>query len=248
MINKRNMLLVTVICYLNLKKNLDKTNKLSKLITSDKYKNRDFIVKRQNSMYDQFAYISNFLTQNNIRYFIVAGTLLGTARNNSIISYDNDIDIGIFIEDYNKIYNLMDKMVGPCDIKIRKKSNSKEKRGFSYGCVDIFTFSKYKKTNEYRYHYKGYRNCYYNEFFYQKELSNLKLYNFGNLKVYGPNDIDQVAKRTFGKSYKKNFKVKLEKIHKYDPLVNLPKKLIVLKNLKQVLNFKYIYNYIKYSF
>lgn len=35
------------------------------------------------------------LTKKNINFFLVSGTLLGCIRNNNLISYDNDIDIGV---------------------------------------------------------------------------------------------------------------------------------------------------------
>jgi len=45
------------------------------------------------------------LEENNIDYFLEAGTLLGAIRNKEFIKYDKDIDIGTtnnFFDDYNK--------------------------------------------------------------------------------------------------------------------------------------------------
>jgi len=46
------------------------------------------------------------LEENNIDYFLEAGTLLGAMRNKDFIKYDKDIDIGTtndFFDDYNKL-------------------------------------------------------------------------------------------------------------------------------------------------
>lgn len=46
--------------------------------------------------------MDDILTKNNQTYFLIAGTALGVFRENKFIEHDNDIDLGIFSQDYNK--------------------------------------------------------------------------------------------------------------------------------------------------
>jgi hypothetical protein len=57
-------------------------------------------------LYDSLAYISNILYENNIKHWVMYGTLLGAIRNNDIIPYDYDIDFGANINDVDKIIEL----------------------------------------------------------------------------------------------------------------------------------------------
>lgn len=53
-----------------------------------------------------FAEFHQICIDNNIRYFAVGGTMLGIARHGGFIPWDDDIDVGMPREDYNKLRQL----------------------------------------------------------------------------------------------------------------------------------------------
>ena len=60
-------------------------------------------------LYNVIKYTTKFLEKHNIDYCIESGTLLGSVRHNGIIPWDNDVDIMIFKDGYNKMKTLIDE-------------------------------------------------------------------------------------------------------------------------------------------
>ena len=60
-------------------------------------------------LYKVIKYTTEFLEDNNIDYCIESGTLIGCVRHGGIIPWDNDVDIMIFKDGYDKMKTLMDK-------------------------------------------------------------------------------------------------------------------------------------------
>lgn len=102
-------------------------------------------------------YIDKLCKQNNIRYYIAFGTLLGAVRHQGFIPWDDDIDLLMFREDYEKFQKVM--RTQNCQYKLYDVLNEKDyympmpkvidsktvsewpvvRRDFNYGAwVDIF--------------------------------------------------------------------------------------------------------------
>lgn len=56
----------------------------------------------QNIIWDIVKVIKPFFDENNIRYYIIGGTLIGALRHKGFIPWDDDFDIGIPREDYDR--------------------------------------------------------------------------------------------------------------------------------------------------
>ncbi len=65
--------------------------------------NRYGILERQKTLLDMMKKVALFLKEHNIRYSLCAGTLIGAVRHNGFIPWDDDIDIMVDREQYEKL-------------------------------------------------------------------------------------------------------------------------------------------------
>ena len=121
---------------------------------SKKYKGFHYSVLAQESLnylhnrtFDIFTKIKAILDKNNIQYMLCGGTLLGAYTLNDFIPWDDDFDMCIFEEDYDKAVDLLIANL-PSDILVQ--CNKTEKKYF-HGWVKVRDVNScvYPKTESY---------------------------------------------------------------------------------------------------
>lgn len=181
-----------------------------------------FIPQNQiNELYQILFDIHNFLSKYNIPYFAFGGTLIGAVRNKGLIYWDDDIDICTTNHYIEKIMSL-EKNLNDKGFSINKfwggikifYSNNKLIKNlgwqhikedyfeWSWPFVDIFGCEIIDDKVIINNH-SNKPNC----FFYKKDLFPLKLYQFGNIKIYGPNRSEHFLNSCFGSDWNKKAKI-----------------------------------------
>ena len=190
-------------------------NELLKLdCLNDNYRNRiqknlnfslnsDKSVKLKECLFD----MKKILDENNQEFFLMAGTLLGCIRNHDFISYDVDIDIGIFYDNFN--IDIINK------IKESKKfiltntlgniENSYELKFKHINNISIDIFLNYKINNNYYYHSSFFGICDLKKEGYCKwgnTIENLIAIPFKGNKFLVPSNFEEYLEESYGKDWR----------------------------------------------
>ncbi|EGP4765479.1 phosphorylcholine transferase LicD [Enterococcus faecium] len=90
----------------------------------------------------------DFCLSKEINYFILGGTLLGAVRHKGFIPWDDDIDIGLPREDYEKLIRCKDEL--PSYLLLMDKGYKKKTTSFGYSKLCNKNTTLIENINEYR--------------------------------------------------------------------------------------------------
>lgn len=142
------------------------------------------------NIYDELEITHKILSENNIPYFAIGGTLLGAIRNGGLIPADDDMDLGFFAQDEDAIlklalefegygYELNSNDFAWAGLKVYKK-------GAQTNGLDLFPYKKRLIDGQERYAlaredaFKSWPM----DYFELEALDKLSLINFAHLKIY----------------------------------------------------------------
>lgn len=143
-------------------------------------------IQERDDIFYYLDYLTKILEKQNITYWIIGGTTLGAVRHNDIVPWDDDVDIGMFEKDLDKLLSINGELKKyGFEIAFSWKIYKFRKIGQEYPFIDIFCYIK--EGNTYIMNRADLRNIWKNEYYLEDELFPLKKYKFGHLNVYGPN-------------------------------------------------------------
>lgn len=73
--------------------------------------------EQQNKLVEMLKWFHDTCVQNHLRYYIIAGTMLGAVRHQGFIPWDDDIDVGMPRSDYEKLRVLSREQNEKCSYK-----------------------------------------------------------------------------------------------------------------------------------
>lgn len=66
----------------------------------------------QNVQLEILTKVADLCEKHGIKYYLIGGTLLGAIRHGGFIPWDDDIDIAMYRDDYDRFLNIADKELG----------------------------------------------------------------------------------------------------------------------------------------
>lgn len=88
----------------------------------------------QQKLLKMFEWFHNFCRDNELRYYAVGGTLLGAVRHKGFIPWDDDIDLGMPRDDYDKMIKMLKDRVD----SIYRLESPLENRDFVYQYCKLY--------------------------------------------------------------------------------------------------------------
>lgn len=148
----------------------------------------------------QMLYVTDLLfTMHDIPYWIDGGTTLGAVRHQGIIPWDEDADLGIRVEDENRIMALFYEFAAygfflvKCYDVIRLHLSDVS----MYPHIDIAGYVLCD-DGTFRFNYLPTRECYSSFYWLPDEVSSLTRVKFGPIEVNAPNTMLSYLFRSYG--------------------------------------------------
>jgi lipopolysaccharide cholinephosphotransferase len=189
---KRILLLVIVFFtqFMNAFVDLEKINQQYGEVLLISQKRVDFLYQLMKDIHELFDFYK-------IEYWIQGGTLLGSLRHGGLMLWDDDIDINVNILDFQKILQLQ-PILECLGYRVLFYPNLMMKIG--NGCwMDVFpTYHCANKTIYVDHWWKRENKPIY---LYDEELYPLKLYQYGELYIWGPQNSHAYLRCGFGENY-----------------------------------------------
>ena len=70
------------------------------------------LVDIQEIEYRMLKYVTDFIDKNELTYFLAFGTLLGAVRHQGFIPWDDDVDLWMPRNDFDRLYELLESCGG----------------------------------------------------------------------------------------------------------------------------------------
>ena len=96
----------------------------------------DRVKKCQVYLLGLLKYLHNICVENNIKYTLEAGTMLGAIRHKGFIPWDDDCDVSLVREEYDKLINILKKTSLPSNIGVYFPDEKKEFLDFNVRLFD----------------------------------------------------------------------------------------------------------------
>lgn len=166
-------------------------------------------------LYMMMKNITKYFKDNNIKYFADGGTLLGIMRDGGQIKHDNDIDFGMFENDFIKVMKYKNDIESKFDYVIQYKNYQlqifSKLNPFCHGeyninpCIDIFLYIK--QNHIIKPFVNNWPNCFYKE----DEFKPLIKRKYHDIDVYTVNKPLGYLNRYYG-----DWETKVVDVKRYD--------------------------------
>ncbi len=186
--------------------------------------------KQIDGLYDLLQVVTTLFNKKNIKFFAIAGTLISVIRHKCFMPWDDDIDVGFFKEDYEKIkklkfslfrkgYNLIECVPGFVIQNIMAPSVA----------MDLFMIDYNNRTGHVEYAAPMDENggstfmaakYWPKEYFLESEIKNMKYVKFcTDLDILVPDDSENILKRSYSKNVMTEVRgVPSTKVHIFRPV------------------------------
>ena len=182
--------------------------KTENFITLNSEKKYYISEKTSRELYNLLYLVTDLFKQNNIKYSLDGGTLLGAIRHGGIIPWDDDVDITIEdknLENLLKLKTILNSK-GYDLIKFKYmykvfpiNGKSYEKYPHKYPFLDIFIMKDF--GDKFFYADEKPRMLWKTGYYTRSQFDNLKQYKFGNRYLFGISNPKDYLNRMYGKDW-----------------------------------------------